>query len=286
MAEHLHEFPLRMMSRVLKVSRAGFYDWRRRRPSNRSDDEQKLRARIAELHSRSDKTYGSPRILAELRDEGRHVSRKRVARIMRENGLFSRHRRKFRPTTNSAHPFPVSENTLCQNFSAEEKNRKWVTDVTYIPTHEGWLYLAVVIDLFSRRVVGWSMDSQLEKNLTIQALTMALQERRPASGLVHHSDRGSHYANHYYRLALEANQILSSMSRRGNCWDNAVAESFFGSLKQERVHWRNYETRYAAQQDVMNYITMWYNSQRMHSYLNYQSPNEFEHMGKHLKDVA
>jgi len=170
----------------------------------------------------------------------------------------------------------VAENTLNQDFAAEEKNRKWVTDVTYIPTHEGWLYLAVVIDLFSRRVVGWSMDSQLEKNLTIQALTMALQDRRPASGLVHHSDRGSHYANHYYRLALEANQILSSMSRRGNCWDNAVAESFFKTLKVERVYHRKYRTREEARADLFEYIEVFYNRKRLHSANGFVSPVDFE----------
>lgn len=276
MAEHLHEFPLRTMSRVLKVSRAGFYDWRRREPSKRSSEERKLRSRITELHAQSDKTYGSPRILAELRDEGEHISRKRVARIMRENGLYSRHRRKFRVTTNSAHPFPVAENTLAQNFSADELNKKWVTDVTYIPTHEGWLYLAVVIDLFSRRVVGWSMDSQLERNLTIQALTMALKQRRPSAGLVHHSDRGSHYANHYYRLKLEAHQILSSMSRRGNCWDNAVAESFFKTLKVERVYHRKYRTREEARADLFEYIEVFYNRKRRHSANGFVSPVDFE----------
>ena len=276
MAEHLHEFPLRTMCRVLKVSRAGFYDWKRRAPSKRSGEEQKLKARITELHARSDKTYGSPRILADLRDEGAHISRKRVARIMRENGLFSRHRRKFRVTTNSAHPFPLAENTLKQDFSAEERNRKWVTDVTYIPTHEGWLYLAVVIDLFSRRIVGWSMDSQLERNLTIQALKMALTERRPDPGLVHHSDRGSHYANHYYRLTLEANKILSSMSRRGNCWDNAVAESFFKTLKVERVYHRKYRTREEARADLFEYIEVFYNRKRRHSANGFVSPVDFE----------
>jgi putative transposase len=276
MTKHLNEFPLRTMCRVLGVSRAGYYDWRRRSPSKRSNTELKLTARISELHSQSDKTYGSPRILAELRDEGQHVSRKRVARIMRENGLISRHRRKFRVTTNSAHPFPLAENSLGQNFQADEMNRKWVTDVTFIPTDEGWLYLAVVLDLFSRRVVGWSMDSQIERSLTIRALQMALKQRKPASGLVHHSDRGSHYANYDYRLMLEANEILSSMSRRGNCWDNAVAESFFKTLKVERVRHRKYRTRAEAREDLFEYIEVFYNRKRRHSANGFVSPVDFE----------
>lgn len=264
------------MCRVLGVSRGGFYGWQRRAPSRRATEDCRLGVRITELHAASDQAYGSPRVHEDLKNEGERVSRKRVARLMRENQLFSKHRRKFRLTTESEHQFPVAENTLERNFNADEPNRKWVTDITFIPTAEGWLYLAVIIDLFSRRVVGWSMGKRLERGLVLQALRMALKMRKPEEGLMHHSDRGSQYASNEYRELLEANAILASMSRKGNCWDNAVAESFFKSLKVERVYHRRYRTRDEAQADVFQYIEVFYNRRRRHSSIGYLAPVDFE----------
>lgn len=276
MEEHCHEFEIELMCSVLSVSRSGYYSWRQRKPSRRSTEDQRLGARIIKSHAESGETYGSPRVLRDLKDEGERISRKRVARLMRQNKLFSKHRRKYRLTTNSDHKFPVARNLLERNFDAEYPDQKWVTDITYIPTAEGWLYLAVVIDLFSRRVVGWSMSSRLERELAIEALKMALGGRKPESGLVHHSDRGSQYASNEYRELLQAEQILVSMSRSGNCWDNAVAESFFKTLKVERTNDRRYQTRQEATVDVFQYIEVFYNRKRRHSAIEYFSPVDFE----------
>lgn len=276
MEEHRHEFDVECMCCVLGVSRSGFYAWRGRGPSQRAIEERRLTERIVALHAQSDQTYGSPRVHEDLKDEGERTSRKRVARIMRENRLFSRHKRKFRLTTDSEHQFPIAENVLERNFEADEPNRKWVTDITFIPTAEGWLYLAIVIDLFSRRVVGWNMGKRLDRKLVIQALRMALNARAPQNGLMHHSDRGSQYASNEYRELLEAHAILASMSRKGNCWDNAVAESFFKSLKVERVYHRRYQTRKEAQADIFQYIEVFYNRRRRHSSLGYRAPVVFE----------
>ena len=276
MEAHRDEFQIEQMCSVFGVSRSGFYSWRGRRPSRRSTEDQRLSARIVKSHTESGETYGSPRVLRDLKDEGERVSRKRVARLMRKNSLFSKHTRKFRRTTNSDHKFSVAENLLARNFNAKAPDRKWATDITYIPTGEGWLYLAVVIDLFSRRVVGWSMSSRLERELAIEALKMALGERKPEGGLVHHSDRGSQYASNEYRQLLQAKQILASMSRSGNCWDNAVAESFFKTLKVERTNDRRYQTRRDATVDIFQYIEVFYNRKRRHSAIEYLSPVDFE----------
>jgi transposase InsO family protein len=195
---------------------------------------------------------------------------------MRENRIFSSRKRKFRITTDSEHRFPVAENLLERDFGADSPDRKWVTDITYIPTREGWLYLAVVLDLYSRRIVGWSMGERLEKQLAIKAMMMALKQRLPRSGLLHHSDRGAQYASNDYRELLEAHSVLASMSRRGDCWDNAVAESFFKTLKVERVYQRKYETRMQAQEDIFQYIEVFYNRKRRHSAIGFLSPVDFE----------
>jgi len=276
MEEHHHEFEVDCMCRVLGVSRSGFYGWRGRAPSRRALDEQRLRGKIIQFHERSDRTYGSPRVLEDLQEDGEKVSRKRVARIMRQNQLFSKHKRKFRKTTDSQHEYSTAPNLLERDFNADEPNRKWGTDITFIPTAEGWLYLAVVLDLFSRRIVGWSMGPRLDKSLVIDALRMALTGRRPADGLLHHSDRGSQYASNEYREMLQAHSIFASMSRKGDCWDNAVVESFFKTLKVERVYHRKYRTRDEAQADIFQYIEVFYNRLRRHSAIGYHSPVDFE----------
>ena len=197
-----------------------------------------------------------------------------------------RHRKKYKVTTNSKHSLPLFDNLLKRQFVVEAPDQVYVSDITYLWTREGWLYLAVVIDLYSRKVVGWSMSSRMKAQLVCDALTMAIWLRKPKAGLIHHSDRGSQYASKAFQQLLKAHGIQGSMSRKGNCWDNAVAESFFGSLKQERVQWTYYQTRLEAQQDVLDYITMFYNSQRLHSYLGYVSPNAFEKQFLEEKDAA
>ena len=205
---------------------------------------------------------------------------------MKEAGVFVRYRKKYKITTNSNHKKPLFENVLNRQFNVAGPDLAYVSDITYINTKEGWLYLAVVIDLFSRKVVGWSMSSRMKASLVCDALKMAIWQRKPKRGLIVHSDRGSQYASHEYKKLLEQHGYIGSMSRKGNCWDNAVAESFFGSLKQERVQWEYYQTRYQAHQDVMNYIAMFYNSYRLHSYLGYMSPNQFESKLGKMKKVA
>ena len=214
------------------------------------------------------------------------VSRQKARQLMQEAGVQVVRKRRFKKTTNSDHQLPVFNNLLNRDFEAAQPDQVYAADITYIWTLEGWLYVAVVIDLCSRKVVGWSMGTRMKAQLVCDALTMALWNRRPKAGLIHHSDRGSQYASHAFRKLLIRHSIKGSMSRKGDCWDNAVVESFFGSLKQERVHRRNYQTRYEAQQDILNYITMFYNRIRLHSYLGYKSPNDYEKQLLALKKVA
>ncbi|MFP2962870.1 IS3 family transposase, partial [Myxococcus sp. 1LA] len=223
-------------------------------------------------------TYGSPRVHAELRAKGRRVSRKRVARLMGQQGLAARRTRRFVHTTDSRHTQPVASNVLARDFSADAPNRTWVTDITYVWTRQGWLYLAVVLDLFSRLVVGWAMGEFIDRHLVLGALDMALKRRRPPRGLLHHSDRGSQYSSEDYQRALASRGIECSMSRKGNCWDNAVAESFFSTLKMELVHDADFATRDQARAALFEYIEVFYNRQRRHSTLGYVSPVEYERL--------
>ena len=265
------------MCQVLGVSASGYYAWRRRRPSARQEANEALVERIKEIHVESDETYGSPRVHAELAAQGIRCNKKRVERLMREHDIQARQRKRRRPrTTDSNHRLPVAPNVLNREFTAEAPNQKWVTDITYIPTAEGWLYLAAVMDLYSRRIVGWSMACRLTSTLVKDALKLAVAQRQPDPGLVHHSDRGSQYASADYRVLLTAHGMVASMSRTGDCYDNAPIESFFGTLKTERVHHRHYRTRAEARQDIFNYIEVFYNRKRRHSALGYQSPAEFE----------
>jgi transposase InsO family protein len=269
-------FPVRVLCRILAVSRAGFYAAQARPAAAHTRRDQQLAVAIAAIHAETRQRYGSPRVHTELRARGQRVSRKRVARLMRQRDLAARRRRRYRVTTDSRHPFPVAANVLARQFTAPAPDAVWVTDITYIPTGEGWLYLAVILDLYSRGIVGWAMSDRITQQLTLDALGMALARRRPREGLLHHSDRGSQYASGDYQTALGRQGIVGSMSRRGDCWDNAVAESFFATLKVELVHDALWSTRAAARGAVFEYIEIFYNQQRRHSSLGFLSPLAFE----------
>jgi len=269
-------FPVVVMCALLSVSPSGYYAWRRRAPSKRAVEDAALSARIEDVHRKSRGTYGSPRVHAALATEGVRTSRKRVGRLMRHHGLEGRSPRRFRRTTDSQHAHPIAENVLDRRFDVQAPNTAWAGDITYIWTSEGWLYLAVLLDLFSRRVVGWAMREDLDRQLCLDALQMALQARQPAPGLLHHTDRGSQYASGDYRRLLDTHGVVCSMSRKGDCWDNAVAESFFGTLKTELVDGARFKTRAEARTAVFEYIEVFYNRRRSHSRLAYRSPVDFE----------
>jgi len=275
-AKHQCRYPIRRVCALLGISRSGYYAWRNRKPSQREHRMQILISNIRREHKQSRKTYGSPRVYAQLQKQGIACNQKTVAKYMRQEGLKGQRKYRRIVTTNSKHDFPVAPNLLNREFQAERPNQKWVGDITYIRTAEGWLYLAGVLDLFSRKVVGWEMSSFIDADLVERALRMALYQRQPAFGLLHHSDRGSQYASHQIRDILAANQIQVSMSRRADCYDNAVMESFFGTLKNEWVHHQKYQTRSQARTDIFSYIEGFYNPVRLHSSLGYLSPNEFE----------
>lgn len=278
--DHADRFAVRLMCRALKVAPAGYYAWRTRPQSKRTKTNRRLLVDIRAFHERSDRTYGSPRITRDLREAGYRCGENRIARLMRANGIRAKTVKKWRATTNSRHTLPVTENTLNRAFAVHAPNRVWAGDISYLWTEEGWLYLAVVLDLYSRAVIGWAMGPRLTASLATDALTMALWRRKPAGGLLHHSDRGVQYAAADYQRLLGEHGIACSMSRKGNCWDNAVVESFFRTLKVERVYHRRYLTREEAKQDVFQWIEVFYNRQRRHSTLGYRSPAEFEAMKK------
>ena len=271
-------YPVSDLCTALDVSRAGFYAWRQREPSERDRTDASLGEEIGTLFARSRRTYGSPRLHRALRRAGHACGRHRVARIMRGQGLAGRVRGRRRPwTTDSNHAQPIAPNRLGQREAPVERpNEVWTADITYVPTDEGWLYLAGVLDLGSRRVVGWVMGESLETSLPMDALQMALRQRQPSLGLLHHSDRGSQYASEAYREPLAAWNVTPSMSRRGNCYDNAAMESFWSTLKEERVHRRSFTSRAEAAGAIFDYIETFYNRERLHSALGYLSPVEFE----------
>jgi putative transposase len=264
------------MCRVLEVSRAGYYRWLKRKPSQRQLDNQSLDAEIREIYEGSKGRYGSPKITQELRDRGRRVGKNRVARRMRKAGLRSKIRRKFRVTTDSKHHYAVSPNLLERNFGAEAPDKVWVSDITYLATRTGWLYLTVIIDLFSRLVVGWALSSSLSHEMVVAALKRAIRRRRPGNGLIFHSDRGVQYACTDFRKELAKHKFIQSMSRKGDCWDNAVAESFFGIMKTELVYHERYEGHQDTLHSIFEYIEVFYNRQRRHSTLEYLCPSEYE----------
>ncbi len=274
--DHQDEFPVQRICNALGVSPSGYYAWQSRLVSQRVQANEKLLAQIRTIHNRSRKIYGSPRVHAELTADGFRVGKNRVARLMRVENLRGQRKKKQPRTTNSQHSHPVAPNHLNREFHATRPNEKWLADITYIPTTEGWLYLAVVLDLFSRKIVGWAFATTLESSLVEQAFCMAVQNRTTLTGLLHHSDRGSQYAGAAYQRLLSDQQVQVSMSRTGNCYDNAPMESFFSTLKCEHVHFQNYRTRQEAQTDIFAYIVGFYNRQRRHSSLGYLSPEEFE----------
>jgi putative transposase len=269
-------FPVAVLCRAVGVSRAGFYAWAARPAAARVHADRRLAVEIAAIHAESRRCYGSPRVHAELRARGHRTSRKRVVRLMRARGLAARRRRPFRVTTDSTHDRPVAPNLLARRFTPGTPQHGWVTDITFIATGEGWLYLAVILDLFSRRVLGWALSERLTSPLPLEALRMALARRRPRPGLLHHSDRGTQYVSTEYQGLLARHGIVISMSRRGNCWDNAVAESFFATLKVELVQGAAWPTRDHARRAIAEYIELFYNPQRRHSALGYRSPIAFE----------
>ncbi len=269
-------FPVTVLCQVLDVSRSGYYDWTRRGPSARREREAELALKVEAVHRESRSTYGSPRVCARLRQKGEVVSPKTVAKVMRKNGLVARRKKKFRATTDSRNTKRIAPNVLKRDFTAQHPDQVWVTDVTALWTLAGWCFLAAIIDLFSRRVVGWAIGESNDTALALDALQRAVDHRSPAPGLLHHSDRGSPYGSDDYVAALERHGIGRSMSRKGDCWDNAVAESFFASLEHECVRDQVFSSPAAATRVVASYIDNFYNPERLHSTLGYFSPIEFE----------
>lgn len=270
------------MCRVLQVSLSGYYAWRKRPRSARCGRRNRLLTAIREIHRKSRQTYGSPRIHAALKSSEVGCCENTVARLMRENQLKAKTKRKYKATTDSSHGLPVAPNRLRREFHVEKPNQVWVADITYIPTDEGWLYLATELDLYSRRIVGWAMSDRMTSELVIEALKMALDQRQPPADLVHHSDRGSQYASAAFQAMLAAHGLVCSMSRKGDCYDNAVMESFYGTLKTELVSFAgpagrgSFATRAEARQAIFEWIEVFYNRQRLHSTLGYRSPADFE----------
>jgi putative transposase len=266
------------MCRVLGVSHSGFYDWFERPPSARDQENERLLKSIRLSHQASDGTYGSPRVFRDLLDAGHACSENRVARLMKAAGLKARHRRRQKPGQVDDVVHSIAPNLLDRQFEATAPNQKWAADFTYVWTNEGWLFVAVVLDLFSRRVVGWSMQPTMASQLVMDALMMAVFRRGRPKSVLHHSDQGSQYTSENFQRLLDSHGIVCSMSRRGNCWDNAAMESFFSTLKTERLSKRNYKTRDDLRADVFDYIERFYNPKRRHSTLNYISPVQFENL--------
>ncbi len=275
---HQETWPVAIQCRVLDVSRSGYYAWRKRPVSQAAQRREELTTQIRQIHERAHHgCYGSPRVHRQLVDEGNACNRKTVAKLMKQAGIRASTFRRFRVhTTDSNHPHPIAENIVNRDFTPPGRNMAWVADITYIPTAEGWLYLAAVEDLYSRKIVGWSMSEQIDSRLVTDALQMAVDRELPTAGLIAHSDRGVQYASDHYQRVLQHHGITCSMSRKGNCWDNAPMESFFATLKKELVHQRSYPTRAAARQSLFEYIEIFYNRVRRHSTLGYLSPIMFE----------
>lgn len=277
--QHKRIWPIRLMCDTLSVSSQGFYAWRARPDSAQQQRRDALLVQIQAIHAEFKQRYGSPRMHRELKARGLECSENTVARLMHDNSIRAKTARKFRMTTDSNHALPVAENLLNREFTAQGCNERWLADITYIATREGWLYLAVVEDLYSRMVVGWSMAERMESRLVVEALEMAVARRLPESGLLAHSDRGSQYASAHYQFLLGKHGIDCSMSGVGQCWDNAPMESFFATLKKELVHHEDYQTRAQARLSIFEYIETFYNSKRRHSSLGYLSPAEYEQAG-------
>ena len=269
-------YALTRLCYVLEVSTSGFYDWFDRPMSKRDKDNQRLTLKLHCFHQQSKQIFGSPNLHQDLLDDGEAVGIKRVQRLMKKAGIQSKITKKFVVAKNSKHSHQVAENLLERNFRTDKKDIAWVTDTTFIHTREGWLYLATVMDLYSRKIIGWSMGERNNRTRVCNALLMALWRRKHPKGVIVHSDQGSTYASNDYQALLKEKKLICSMSRRGNCWDNAVAESFYGSLKNEWVNWEDYATRDQAKKSIFSYIEVFYNRKRRHSYLGYKTPDEYE----------
>jgi putative transposase len=275
--ENDRRWPVGVMCRVLRISRSGYYGWKNRPVSRRQQRHEALLSKIRIAHQENRELYGSPRVHRALRIEGETVSRNTVAKLMREANIRAKQRRRFVPrTTDSSHQKPVAGNILARDFTASKPNRKWAADITYVPTDQGWLYVAAILDVYSRKIIGWSMADHMESELVIAALRMALHHRRPGKGLLHHSDRGVQYASDDYMYLLQSHNIQMSMSGKGDCWDNAMMESFWATLKTELIHLKSYTTFSEARQSIFEYIEVFYNRKRLHSSLGYVSPESFE----------
>ena len=278
--EYAQKYSIEEMCRILQISRSSYYEWLKRNESRHASKDRELKEKIRAIFKKYKKRFGSPRIHGELHDLGIRCSKKRVERLMREMGIKARHKRQFKVTTHSNHHYPVAPNLLNRQFKVDVPNRVWTADITYIRTMEGWLYLAAVMDLYSRKIVGWAMSETMTADLAITALKMAIQRRRPASGLLHHSDRGVQYASHSYQKVLKSNGMICSMSRKGNCWDNAPTESFFSTLKTECIDDKIYLTRAQAKREIFEYIEIDYNRMRRHSAIGGMTPENFENQRK------
>jgi transposase InsO family protein len=274
--DHAGRYRVNMLCRLLKVQRSAYYDWQAQPCKVIAQEELALRRRMKELFTVSRGSLGSRTMMKNLNQEGFEIGRDRTRRLMKRLKLTVRQKRKYKVTTDSKHNLPVAKNVLNREFCPSAPNHAWGTDITYVWTQQGWIYLAVVIDLYSRRVVGWSMDRRMKKALVIRALMMAVNLRKPPPGLIHHSDRGSQYASHDYQKLLKQHGMICSMSRKGNCWDNAPIERFFSSLKREWTGDRLYRTRQEAIADVREYVAVYYNSRRLHSTLGYTTPMDYE----------
>lgn len=270
------KYPIGKMARILNVSKSGYYEWLSRKESNRSIENKKLLEEIKHVHEKSRHVYGSPKIHDSLLKKGYKCGKNRIIRIMKENNIRSRTKKKFRVTTNSKHNNPVAENILNRAFAVENPNEVWVSDITYVQTYSGWLYLCIIMDLYSRKVIGYALSDSLESEIVINAFMMSWNQRKPKKGLLFHSDRGIQYASKKFQEILKLKEVTCSMSRKGNCWDNACAESFFHLLKIEEVNHITYESKEVARIKIFEYIEVFYNNFRTHSYLNYMSPAEFE----------
>ncbi|MFT3741465.1 MAG: IS3 family transposase [Gammaproteobacteria bacterium] len=273
---HQSEYPVGLMCQLLEVGRSSFYEWQQSTPSARSLENQHLASRIQHVFMKGRSSYGTRRIKKELQLEGVSMSRRRIGKLMKQQGLQCKTKRKFKVTTDSKHKLPIAPNLLGRDFTATQPDQKYVGDITYIWTIEGWIYLAVVIDLFSRRVVGWAMEDHMQAELVNDALTMAIWTRKPMRGLLWHTDRGSQYASESHKKILDDHGIVHSMSRKGNCWDNAVSESFFHTLKTELTHHCKFPTREEAKKIIFEYIEVFYNRKRLHSANDYMAPAVFE----------
>lgn len=274
---------MKKMCEVLKVSKSGYYAWRRHKPGKRQKENESLLGHIEEVHRESRGTYGSPRVKVELNEQGILCGKNRVARIMRDNGIRAKMRKKYKATTDSRHTYPIAENLLVHRILRTKERQKpssmvWVSDITYIPTDEGWLYLAGVMNLRYRKIIGLSMKDRLTEDLTLDALRQAVGRDCPRPGLIHHSDRGSQYACKGYQSLLKEHGILPSMSRKGNCYDNACMESFFHTLKTELIHGERFRTREEAKMSIFEYVEVFYNRMRRHSAVGYKSPAEYERL--------